>query len=385
MKVALVAGEASGDLLGAGFIEALRERVPDAQFEGIAGPRMAGVGCSVLADAEELSVMGLVEPLQRVPRLLSLRRSLRRRWQAEPPSVFVGIDAPDFNLSLELSLKKAGIPTVHYVSPSVWAWRQGRVAKIRAATDRVLCILPFEKAFYDEHGVDAVFVGHPTADNTPQTIDTQGARARLGLAPERPVVAVLPGSRAGEVSRLAAMFAESAALLLQDSPALQFVTPVATPALKGPIEAALRQAGVYDAFLLLEGQSDTAMSAADVVLLASGTAALESALLQKPTVAAYRVAASTAVIVRAFGLLKVDKFTLPNQMTESALIPELIQEDASPEALAHEVAALLGDPERRAAIAGRFAKLRSELALDSNQRAADAVLGLIQHAAKQPD
>lgn len=385
MKVALVAGEASGDLLGAGFIEALRERVPDAQFEGIAGPRMAGVGCSVLADAEELSVMGLVEPLKRVPRLLSLRRSLWRRWQAEPPSVFVGIDAPDFNLSLELSLKKAGIPTVHYVSPSVWAWRQGRVAKIRAATDRVLCILPFEKAFYDEHGVDAVFVGHPTADNTPQTIDTQGARARLGLAPERPVVAVLPGSRAGEVSRLAAMFAESAALLLRDSPALQFVTPVATPALKGPIEAALRQAGVYDAFLLLEGQSDTAMSAADVVLLASGTAALESALLQKPTVAAYRVAASTAVIVRAFGLLKVDKFTLPNQMTESALIPELIQEDASPEALAHEVAALLGDPERRAAIAGRFAKLRSELALDSNQRAADAVLGLIQHAAKQPD
>lgn len=385
MKVALVAGEASGDLLGAGFIEAFRERVPDAQFEGIAGPRMAGVGCSVLADAEELSVMGLVEPLQRVPRLLSLRRSLRRRWQAEPPSVFVGIDAPDFNLSLELSLKKAGVPTVHYVSPSVWAWRQGRVAKIRAATDRVLCILPFEKAFYDEHGVDAVFVGHPTADNTPHTIDTQGARARLGLAPERPVVAVLPGSRAGEVSRLAAMFAESAALLLQDSPALQFVTPVATPALKGPIEAALRQAGVYDAFLLLEGQSDTAMSAADVVLLASGTAALESALLQKPTVAAYRVAASTAVIVRAFGLLKVDKFTLPNQMTESALIPELIQEDASPEALAHEVAALLGDPERRAAIAGRFAKLRSELALDSNQRAADAVLGLIQHAAKQPD
>ncbi len=385
MKVALVAGEASGDLLGAGFIEAFRERVPDAQFEGIAGPRMAGVGCSVLADAEELSVMGLVEPLQRVPRLLSLRRALRRRWQAEPPSVFVGIDAPDFNLSLELSLKKAGVPTVHYVSPSVWAWRQGRVAKIRAATDRVLCILPFEKAFYDEHGVDAVFVGHPTADNTPHTIDTQGARARLGLAPERPVVAVLPGSRAGEVSRLAAMFAESAALLLQDSPALQFVTPVATPALKGPIEAALRQAGVYDAFLLLEGQSDTAMSAADVVLLASGTAALESALLQKPTVAAYRVAASTAVIVRAFGLLKVDKFTLPNQMTESALIPELIQEDASPEALAHEVAALLGDPERRAAIAGRFAKLRSELALDSNQRAADAVLGLIQHAAKQPD
>tara|TARA_R110002049_G_scaffold93308_10_gene230781 strand:- start:1229 stop:2386 length:1158 start_codon:yes stop_codon:yes gene_type:complete len=385
MKVALVAGEASGDLLGAGFIEAFRERVPGAQFEGIAGPRMAGVGCSVLADAEELSVMGLVEPLKRVPRLLSLRRSLWRRWQAEPPSVFVGIDAPDFNLSLELSLKKAGIPTVHYVSPSVWAWRQGRVAKIRAATDRVLCILPFEKAFYDEHGVDAVFVGHPTADNTPQTIDTQGARARLGLAPERPVVAVLPGSRAGEVSRLAAMFAESAALLLQDSPALQFVTPVATPALKGPIEAALRQAGVYDAFLLLEGQSDTAMSAADVVLLASGTAALESALLQKPTVAAYRVAASTAVIVRAFGLLKVDKFTLPNQMTESALIPELIQEDASPEALAHEVAALLGDPERRAAIAGRFAKLRSELALDSNQRAADAVLGLIQHAAKQPD
>ena len=385
MKVALVAGEASGDLLGAGFIEAFRERVPDAQFEGIAGPRMAGAGCSVLADAEELSVMGLIEPLKRVPRLLSLRRSLRRRWLAEPPAVFVSIDAPDFNLGLELPLKKAGIPTVHYVSPSVWAWRQGRVAKIRAATDRVLCILPFEKAFYDKHGVDAVFVGHPTADNTPQTIDTQGARASLGLAPERPVVAVLPGSRTGEISRLASMFAQSAALLLRDCPELQFVTPVATPALKAPIEAALRQAGVRDAFLLLDGQSDAAMSAADVVLLASGTAALESALLQKPTVAAYRLAASTAVIIRAFGLLKVDKFTLPNQMTETALIPELMQDDATPEALAHEVAALLGDAQRRAAIADRFAKLRSELALDSNQRAADAVLGLIQHAAKQPD
>ncbi|HNP34663.1 MAG TPA: lipid-A-disaccharide synthase [Woeseiaceae bacterium] len=377
MKFALVAGEASGDLLGAGLIQALAERVPGATFEGVAGPEMKRAGCHAIADAEVLAVMGLIEPLRRVPALLRLRRALVHRWRGAPPDVFIGIDAPDFNLGLELRLKRAGIPVAHYVSPSVWAWRQGRVRKIRDATDCVMCILPFEKTFYDKHDVNAVFVGHPTADSTPDFIDTRAARAELGLDGDKPVVAVLPGSRVTEVTRHAPIFAEACARLRDTDPHLRFVCPVAAPQLRAPIVAALAGAGVSDSFLLQEGQSRLVMSAADVVMLASGTAALESALLQKPTVAAYRVAESTAWIIRIFGLLKVTSVTLPNQLTEKPLVPELIQWQVTAEALAHEVGSLLGDPARRASISARFAKLKNELAIGSNQRAAEAVLALV--------
>ncbi len=385
MRVALVAGEASGDLLAAGLINALRERVADASFEGVAGPRMRAAGCNALADADELAVMGFVEPLRRLPRLLGLRATLRRRWIGAPPDVFIGVDAPDFNLGLEAALKAAGIPTVHYVSPSVWAWRQGRLAKIRAAADRILCVLPFEKAFYDRHAIDAVFVGHPMADRVPATVDVAAARRELGLAADRPVLAVLPGSRMSEVTRLAPVFAGAAAILAARYPELQFVTPVAAPRLAPGIAAALADAGVAERFRLHDGHSHTVLASADVVLLASGTAALEAALLQKPMVAAYRMAPLTVALIRGFGMLKVDKVTLPNQLTETVLVEEFIQEKAKPELLAAAVAALLDDPARRAAIAGRFAKLRSELALDADRQAAEAVLSLVQDATSRID
>ena len=380
MNFALVAGEPSGDLLGAGLIRALREIVPDAVFEGVAGPAMQDAGCRALEDAEALAVMGLVEPLKEIPRLLLLRRRLLRRWTHAPPDVFIGIDAPDFNLGLELSLRRNGVPTVHYVSPSVWAWRPGRIHKIRRACDRMLCLLPFEREFYARHGVDAVFVGHPKADAVPETVDTEAARHELGVAGNRHVVAVLPGSRAGEVGRLGPVFAAAAASIRSSVPGTAFVTPVARPKLRSMIDAQLRAAGIRDAFTLLEGDADTAMMAADVVLLASGTAALESALYAKPTVAAYRVAPLTAAIVRAFGLLKIDRFTLPNLLTKEPYIPEFIQENARPEAISRAVVDLLKDQDRRAEVTARFAKLRSELARDASRTAARAVIDLVGHA-----
>jgi len=375
VKIGLVAGEASGDLLGAGLIRAIRARIPDATFEGVAGPAMVAADCERWDDAEALAVFGLVEPLKEIPRLLRLRRSLAKRWMASPPDVFVGIDAPDFNLGLEKTLRKSGIPTVQYVSPSIWVWRAGRIETVRKAADRVLCILPFEKAIYDEKGIDAVFIGHPKASTLPTDIDVASVRELLDLG-DGPVVAVLPGSRSSEVSRLGPIFARVAAMLASNRDDIRFVTPIATPKLRPMIVEQLASAGVADRFRLIDGDSIEAMSAADVVLLASGTAALESALLGKPTIAAYQVAKLTAGILRVFRLLKNEYFTIPNLLTETPLIPEFMQEDATPQALAQAVHDLLEDPARREEIRRRFATLRMELALGADDRAADAVIEL---------
>jgi len=377
MKIGLVAGEASGDLLAAGMIRAIRKRFPEASFEGVAGPEMVAAGCEQWEPAQSLAVMGLVEPLAHIPRLLRLRRMLRRRWQASPPDVFVGIDAPDFNLGLEKKLRRSGIRTAHYVSPSVWAWRPGRINTIGKAADRVLCLLPFEKTLYDDHGIDAVFVGHPKADAAPSIVDAYPARQKLGIAAGE-VVAVLPGSRASEVTRLGDTFALTAKLLAEARPDIAFVTPLASPTLRPLIERQLSAAGVADRFKLIERDSETAMMAADVVLLASGTAVLEAALLGKPTVAAYRLARSTAALLRMFRLVKLQYFTLPNLLTETPLVPEFLQEDAQPEPIAATVSELLDDPERRRFISNEFAKLKAELALDADQRAAEAVIELAQ-------
>jgi len=376
LRVGLVAGESSGDLLGAGLITAVRERVPDAVFEGVAGPEMTAAGCEHWADSDELAVMGVVEPLKHLPRLLRLRRSLISRWRESPPDVFVGIDAPDFNLGLEAALKASGIRTMHYVSPSIWAWRAGRIRKIRKAADCVICILPFEPALYEEQGMNAVFVGHPKADVLSPDIDVPAVRRALGLPEECRVVAMLPGSRGSEVTRLAPVFAAAAAIIAAREEDVHFVTPVAAPKLRPLIEESLRQHAVADRFTLVDGRSIESMSAADFVLLASGTAALESALLGKPTVAAYRVAAFTALLVKTFRLLKVARFTLPNLLTGETLVPEFIQDDAEPGAIASEVIDLLNDPGRCAAIRERFAKLRDELAMNANARAADALISL---------
>ena len=375
MRVGLVAGEASGDLLGAGLIGAIREAIPDATFEGVAGPAMVAAGCEQWEAAEALAVMGLVEPLAHIPRLLRLRRTLARRWTASPPDVFVGIDAPDFNLGLEIKLRRAGIRTAHYVSPSIWAWRAGRIRKIRKAADRVLCILPFEKAIYDREGMDAVFVGHPKADQLPVAVDALSARAALRIDADQ-VVAVLPGSRRGEVMRLGATLAAVAGRLAAERPALRFVTPVATPALRPLIEGQLADAGVLDRFTLLDGQSESAMLAADVVLLASGTAALECALLARPMVAVYRVSSLTYAIARGLRLVKLTHYTLPNLLTETPLVPEFIQGAAEPGAIAAAVRAMLDDPARCGMISERFAKLRGELALNADQRAAESIIDL---------
>jgi len=374
VKIGLVAGEASGDLLGAGLIRAIRERIPEATFEGVAGPAMAEAGCEQWEDAEQLAVFGLIEPLTHIPRLLKLRRSLAKRWKESPPDVFVGIDAPDFNLGLEKMLRKSGTRTVHYVSPSVWVWRAGRIETVRKAADRVLCILPFEKKIYDEQGIDAVFVGHPKATSLPADIDIESAREMLDIG-AGPVVAVLPGSRVSEVERLGPVFATTAAMLLKHRDDLNFVTPVATDKLRPLIERQLAAAGVLERFSLVEGDSIEAMSAADVVLLASGTAALESALLGKPTVAAYAIAKLGAVIARMIGL-RNKYFTIPNLVADEALIPEFIQEDVKPGALAQSVWELLEDPARREEISRRFGTLREELALGADERAADAVIEL---------
>jgi len=374
MKIGLVAGETSGDLLGAGLIRAIRTRHPDATFEGVAGPEMVAAGCECWEDASALAVFGLIEPLAHIPRLLRLRRSLIRRWKGSPPDVFVGIDAPDFNLGLEKALRGSGIATAHYVSPSIWVWRAGRIETVRKAADRVLCILPFEKRIYDEHGIGAVFVGHPKADSLPGNIDVAAIRAELGLG-AGPLLAVLPGSRGGELSRLGPHFAAAAAILAKERQDLRFVTAIASPDLRPVFEAQIAAAGVADRFHLVDGDSIRVMSAADIVLLASGTAALESALLGKPTVAAYAIAKLSAAIARMIGLHN-EYFTIPNLLTETPLIPEFIQEDLTPEALAESVATLLDDPDRREEIGRRFATLRTELALGADERAADAVIEL---------
>ena len=376
LRVGLVAGESSGDLLAAGLMDAVRAKVPDATFEGVAGPEMIAAGCERWADAEELAVMGVVEPLKHLPRLLRLRRSLIARWRETPPDVFVGVDAPDFNLGLEKALRASGIRTMHYVSPSIWAWRAGRIRKIRKAADCVICILPFEPALYEAQGVDAVFVGHPKADALSPDIDVPAMRRSLGLPTAGRIIALLPGSRGSEVSRLAPVFAAAAAEVAFREPDVSFVSPVAAPKLRPLIESSLRQWGIADRCTLIDGRSIEAMSAADYVLLASGTAALESALLGKPTVAAYKVAPLTAAIVNTLRLIKVRQFTLPNLLAGETLIPEFIQGDARPGRIADELVALLNDPERSGVIRERFAKLRSELAMNANERAADALIRL---------
>ena len=376
VRIGLIAGEASGDLLAAGLIEAIRVRRPDATFEGVAGPAMLAAGCERLAAADELAVMGFVEPLKRLLPLLRLRRGLVGHWRRDPPDVFVGVDAPDFNLSVEKRLRAAGIPTVHYVSPTVWAWRRGRLRTIRQAAGRVLCLFPFEERFLIERGVNAVFVGHPKAHELAGHYDPAAIRRQLGLPASGCYVAVLPGSRRSEVGLLAAAFAGAAALLAAQDDLVRFLVPLAAPHLEAPVRRALAQAGVASCTTLYHGSSLNVMRAADVILQASGTATLEAALLGKPAVAAYRAAPLTAWLIRTFGLLKVDFITMPNLLLGERVIPEFVQEAATAENLAAAVRELLADPERRRSIRARFETLRKALAVDSDSRAADAVLAM---------
>jgi lipid-A-disaccharide synthase len=375
-RIALVAGEVSGDRLGAGLVTALRARLPGAEFAGVAGPGMVAAGCTAWAPTEALSVMGLVEVLRHLPRIRSVHAEVVRRLAAAPPAAFVGIDAPDFNLRVERRARALGIPTVHYVSPSVWAWREGRVATLRASCDLVLCLLPFEADFLNARGVAAEFVGHPLADELPRDPDPAPARAALGLPGAGPVVAILPGSRRGEVDRLGPPFAATAAWLAARVPGLRVVVPAATPALR-PVLAAHFATVPTGVVTRVDGQSQAAMTAADVVLLASGTATLEAMLLRRPMVVAYRLAPLTYAILRALRLVKVAYFSLPNLLAGEALVPELLQAEVRADRLGPAVLARLAEsPERRALLA-RFDALRATLARGASDRAAAAVARLV--------
>ncbi|MFP5373827.1 MAG: lipid-A-disaccharide synthase [Gammaproteobacteria bacterium] len=387
-RIALVAGEASGDQLGAGLVVALRERFPDAEFAGVGGEAMRAAGFEAWHDSGALAVMGLAEVLRHLPRLLRLRAGLARRLLAWRPDVFVGIDAPDFNLGLERRLRRAGIPTVHYVGPSVWAWRQGRAARIGRSADRVLCLFPMEPEIYARHGVDARFVGHPLADAMPLEPDRAAARVGIGLAPGVPLLALLPGSRGGEIERLAPDFLAAAARVREAMPALRIVAPMAGPAARARFErilAAHPDAGALAPVLrILDGRAREAMVAADVVLLASGTATLEAMLAKRPMVVGYRVAPLTHALVRGLGMLKVDRYALPNVLAREDLVPELMQHECTPRNLAAAVLAWLRQPQPGAALAPRFRELHLALRRGASARAAEAVAELVTAAAPAP-
>jgi len=370
--IALVAGETSGDQLGAALIEQLRAHYPGARFVGIGGSRMGEAGVDAWWDSGDLAVMGLFEVLAHFPRLLRIRRALKRRLVDDKPDVFIGIDAPDFNLGLEISLRRAGIRTVHYVSPTVWAWREKRVRKIGRAADLVLCLFPFEPAFYTDHGVTAEYVGHPMADQITADTDPAGARDALGLDPSAPTIALLPGSRVGEVRLLAQPMIDAAVRLRERRPGLQFTAAVANE----PVGVIFRQAMAEAAFediKLVADRPRQVMAAADVVLCASGTAALEAMLVNRPMVVTYRVAASTYFLVKKLKLLKPRLFSLPNILAGRALVPELIQDEARGDRMAGEVLIWLDNPGRAADLAGHFNELHATLRRGASERAAAAV------------
>jgi len=370
MRVALVAGEASGDILGAGLMQALKTQYPQIEFIGIGGPLMQAQGLNSYFPMERLSVMGLVEVLGRLPELLARRKRLINTLIEAKPDVFIGIDAPDFNLTLELKLRQAGIKTVHYVSPSVWAWRQKRVLKIRDACDLMLTLFPFEAQFYQDHQVPVRFVGHPLADTIPPQADRAAAREALNLAHEQPVVALMPGSRGGEVSRLGSLFLDAAVRLRTLRPGIQFVLPCSSPERRAQLEQML--VGRDLPLTLLNGRSHEALAACDAVLIASGTATLEALLYKRPMVVAYKVAPLTYRILKR--LVTSAYISLPNLLAERLLVPEMIQDAATPEALAQLLAPLLdgGTVQTEG-----FDVIHRALRRDASVQAAQAVLQLV--------
>jgi lipid-A-disaccharide synthase len=358
-------------------MRALHARDPDIHFEGIGGPQMIEAGCESWFPMERLSVMGLVEVLRHLPELLGIRRALRARWRASPPQVYVGVDAPDFNLGLARRLRASGVPTVQYVSPTVWAWRQGRVKALRRATDLVLCVYPFEEDFLRRHGVEARYVGHPLAAEIAHESDTGPARERLGLGGEGPVLAVLPGSRLAEVERLSAPFVDAGRLCVERRPGLRLVSPFVNEATRRRFAAVLRERAPELEWTLADRASRDAMAAADVVLTASGTATLEALLVGRPMVVGYRVHALSYRVVRALRLIKVPHIAMANLLAAEGLAPELVQDDCTAPALADAVLRLLADPSRRAEISRRYRVIGEGLRRDAGRQAALAVLELL--------
>jgi lipid-A-disaccharide synthase len=374
----MVAGETSGDSLGAALIDALKRRFPEAQFAGVAGPRMKAAGCVAWHGIEELSVMGLAEVLSHLPKLLRLRSELVRRLTEEwRPDVFIGVDYKEFNLGLARKLKAQGLSTVQYVSPQFWAWRQGRVRTMGEAVDLVLCLFPFEPPFYREHGVRAAFVGHPLADQIPLEVDRGAAREKLRIDANARVLAILPGSRRGEVDKLGPAFAGAAEKLARQFPGLVSIAPMVTPALRESFAKSCSEHAPTAQVRLLDGDARGALAAADVVLVASGTATLEAALLKRPMVVAYKLNPLTAWLLRTFRIVKVEHFSQPNLLAGEKLVDEFFQEEANPEVLSRALADWLQTPERVARVQREFALLHERLRCDGAERAAAEIAEIL--------
>ena len=378
--IALVAGEVSGDILGAGLIRQLKIHYPQARFIGIAGPRMLAEGCESLVDMEELSVMGLAEILKHLPRLLKIRNNVIQTMLREKPDVYIGIDAPDFNLGVELKLKANGIKTIHYVSPSVWAWRQNRIHKIAKATHQVLAFLPFEKAFYDKFNVPCRFVGHTMADAVPLKPNRIEARQRLNLDANQRYLAILVGSRGSEVAFLTEPFLQTALLLKQRFPDLQFLVPLVNEKRRAQFEAIKAQVAPNLAMHVIDGNARQVLIAADAALLASGTAALEAMLCKSPMVVGYKMKALTYCLAKR--LVKSKYISLPNLLADEMLVPEMIQEECTPALLAEKLAVYFSTEEaaleHRRVLIQRFTDLHRLIQCGADQQAAQAVIDLLE-------
>ncbi|MCK7549526.1 lipid-A-disaccharide synthase [Marinobacter koreensis] len=372
----MIAGEASGDILGAGLIRSLRRRYPRARFVGIGGDEMIAEGFHSLVPMERLSVMGLVEVLGRIRELFSIRARLLDYLFTNRPDVVIGIDSPDFTLTIERRCREAGIPTAHYVSPSVWAWRQKRIFKIAKSVDLMLTLFPFEARFYEEHNVPVAFVGHPLADRIPMEPETGRAREKLGLSPDAPMLAVLPGSRSGEVERLGTLFLEACRWIQQRRPDIQLVIPCVNREREQQVRDLVESLGVSLPVTIVRGQSREVMAASDVVLLASGTATLEAMLLKKPMVVGYRLSNFSYALVSR--LVKVPHVALPNLLAREALVPELLQDDATPESLGAAVLERMENLGERKRLKEAFTELHQTLRQNADERAAEAISGLLK-------
>lgn len=382
LRIGIVAGEKSGDILGAGLMAALQQQYPDAEFVGVGGPDMEAAGCRSITPMERLSVMGFVEPLGRLPELLKLKRDLEQLYQQQRPDLFIGIDSPDFNLRLEAALKQFDIPTVHYVSPSVWAYRKNRIHKIKQAVDLMLTLFPFETAIYEEHGVSATCVGHPLADAIGFTDHKLQYRERFELGAEDPVIAVLPGSRGSEINRLAPLFFSAALEALQHIPALKILIPYSGAEARARIDEQLTALSIlgHDQFKLVD-DSQAAMGAADLVLLASGTATLEAMLLRRPMIVCYKLAALTYFF--ASRMVSVPHIALPNLLSGKRLVPEYIQDEIKIPVLREEIVSFFAQDNPDPQLLEQFERLHKELRKNASQAAANAVIALLRETRGQ--